>query len=229
MKKLFYVLVFTSISCFAQDSFRHYNLDIKRGKESQVLSNFNSFWNDMEFNSGGIALQRVMFRNDVTHRVLSWGDPSNWGTTNWNQKEWEIYRLQGISNRNSNSKDSAMGTVLSVNTNGDTESSRASNPYGKIFEYRIAQPEVFMKAYNEWINDKKVQKIMGDRRALLISFDAGGSGATHAFIFYGKNMNDLILAERDTRTLKATAKFFEERGKVEYGKIYFVETVSRFE
>ena len=69
---------------------------------------------------------------------------------------------------------------------------------------------------------------MGDRSGRLAQFDAGGSGATHGFFFYGKDMNDLIIKEREVKKLKATAEFFANRGKVEYGQIYFVETVSRY-
>ena len=72
------------------------------------------------------------------------------------------------------------------------------------------------------------KNILGDRRIGLVQYDAGGNGATHAIILYGKNMNDLILTERKIRAQKSFKGYLENRGKVEYIATFMINTLSRF-
>ena len=63
-----------SYSLTAQTSVRIYNQNVERGKAGTVLNLFNDFF-DVEYKSGGVMLQSVSFRNDVTHRIVFYGDP----------------------------------------------------------------------------------------------------------------------------------------------------------
>ncbi len=58
------------------------------GKWMEVSINlFNDFWKQR-----GVRLQSVSFKNDVTHRIVFYGDPSNWGTVEERQPgQWQNF------------------------------------------------------------------------------------------------------------------------------------------
>ena len=95
MKKIFFVLsLFLSFGVLAQTSVRFYNLNVKRGYEEAVVKTFTDFVQGEKWKPGaGILLQGVRFKNGVTHRIVVYGDPENWGTERERtEDEWSLYR-----------------------------------------------------------------------------------------------------------------------------------------
>ena len=78
MKKII-LITFLTI-CFANaQSIRTYNFVADTDDASIIGEVFNDFHGKYKKKSGGVILQQVRFLNDVTHRVLYYGDPENWG------------------------------------------------------------------------------------------------------------------------------------------------------
>jgi hypothetical protein len=83
MKNLFTLLLFslflnTAIS--QTNTFTVYYFDVKPGMESSLADVFDSFYDGVEFKSGGLYLER-MHRGDVsgTHRVVAFGELGKFG------------------------------------------------------------------------------------------------------------------------------------------------------
>ncbi|MEL0245435.1 MAG: hypothetical protein VW916_06795, partial [Flavobacteriaceae bacterium] len=75
MKKLFTLLFFSffiNIALSQTNTFTVYYFDVKPGMESALADVFDSFYEGVEFKSGGVYLER-MHRGDVsgTHRVVA--------------------------------------------------------------------------------------------------------------------------------------------------------------
>jgi len=79
-KSILLLALLFSFSLIAQRSLRIYNLNVKRGYESSVVDTFSDFAGGEKWKSGGVMLQAVGFKNGVTHRIVVWGDPENFGT-----------------------------------------------------------------------------------------------------------------------------------------------------
>ena len=222
MKHLFYLFFFLCSFNYAQNVVRYYNLNVIPGHAESLKAVFDEFQSGRKWKSGGIFLQSVQFRNDITHRVVVWGDPENWGTVEPRKEyEWTAYR----SLRNRHIKDrapnSSMGTVLAF-TSGDIE----ANPRGKVWDIKVDNPSKFKAAWENIIASSK--NILGDRRIGLVQYDTGGNGATHAIILYGKSMNDLVLTERKIKAQKSFSDYLDNRGEVEYIATYMINTLSRY-
>lgn len=222
MKNVIYLVFFLCSIGYSQNAVRYYNLNVKRGHASDYKAVFDKYQEGQEWKSGGIMLQSVQFRNDITHRVVLWGDPENWGTVESRKEfEWSAYRAERNKHIEGRAPDSAMGTVLAF-TSGDV----AANPRGKVWDIKAENPAKFKAAWDKIVSEAK--GILGDRRIGLIQYDAGGNGATHAIVMYGKSMNDLILVERKIKALKGFATYIKNRGKVEYEAIYMINNLSRY-
>lgn len=222
MKNAFYFIFFLCSICYSQNVVRYYNINVKPGQASSYKAVFDEFQQGREWKSGGLFLQAVQFRNDITHRVVLWGDPENWGTVEpWKEFEWAAYRAKRNVHIESRAPDSAMGTVLAF-TSGDV----AANPTGKVWDIKVENPKKFKAAWDKIVSASK--SLLGDRRIGLIQYDAGGNGATHAIVLYGKGMNDLVLLERKIKAQKAFENYIADRGKVEYVATYMVNNLSRY-
>ena len=222
MKHLFSLLFFLCSFSYAQNVVRYYNLNVKSGHAESFKAIFDEFQSGRKWKSGGIFLQSVQFRNDITHRVVLWGDPENWGTVEPRKEyEWTAYR--SLRNRHIENKapDSAMGTVLAF-TSGDIE----ANPRGKVWDIKVENTSKFKAAWDKIISSSK--SILEDRRIGLVQYDAGGNGATHAIVLYGKSINDLVLTERKIKNQKSFKDYLENRGEVEYIATYMINTLSRY-
>ena len=226
MKKIFFVFsLFLSFGVLAQTSVRFYNLNVKRGYEDAVVKTFTDFVEGETWKPGaGILLQGVRFKNGVTHRIVVYGDPENWGTERKRtEDEWSLYRERMNRYTHPNSIDSAMGSIINF-SDGDRE----KNKTARVYDVRVHEPEKFLKAWNK--NVKEAKSILGDRRIGLISYEVGGaSGATHALVVSGENDNDVQVTLRKIQKTKAFKEYIESRGKVDYIQTFAVTTVKRFE
>ena len=155
-KTIFLLTLLFSFSLVAQRSLRVFNLNVKRGYESSVVETFSDFSSGEKWKSGGVMLQAVRFKNGVTHRIVVWGDPENWGTERERTDEDCDLYLERMNNFTyPNTADSAMGSILAF-TEGD---------WKKIF-----QQEYMMLKFMNQINLKKhgikMQKLL--KRFLVI-------------------------------------------------------------
>ena len=224
MKKYIFILIaMISYSLTAQNSARVYNQNVIPGKAGDVVNLFNNFFGEAEYKSGGVMLQSVSFRNNVTHRIVFYGDPSNWGEVEQRpQGAWSNFLGQLRNLTIPNPQDNALLSIISWSS-GDTEEFKAA----KIWDINVENPSKMKAAFDELT--EKNQDILGGRSVGLVQYDAGGpDGATHGIVLYGKNVNDLTLKEREIRSTKQFADYVSKRGNVEYVKTYIVNVVSRF-
>lgn len=221
MKKVFLVMAFlASVSAFAQTSVRVINLDVKMGEASEVAKLFEGYHN-VERKSGAAVLQRANYLDGVTHRIIFAGDPSNWGVKKERTSaEWQAYLGKVQKKLNS-----ANGSMVMTNLRW-RKGDRAKNSYAKNWEMIVKEPAKFMKAYDKFI--KSIDDILGDRVTSIESIDMGGLGGTHNTWLSGKDLNDIILVEREINKSKAFQTFVEERGEVELVKSYLTSIIHRF-
>jgi len=83
MKKLFTLLLFSlfiNMAISQTNTFSVYYFDVKPGMESTLADVFDSFYEGVEFKSGGVYLERMQ-RGDVsgTHRVVAFGELGKFG------------------------------------------------------------------------------------------------------------------------------------------------------
>ena len=216
-----FLLLFVFVN--AQTSGRIYNMKVMPGHAPSVLNLFTDFAEGHEWNEGsGVMLQSVQFKNGVTHRILAWGNPENFGTKQEKtDSEWTAY-LEQLNNHLSFANDSSVITSL-----GFSEGDASKNKSAKIFDLKVHEPAKFKLAFDKIVKQNK--SILGDRRMGLLSIDAGGTpGATHSIVVYGKGLNDLVLLERKFRNSKGFGDYIKDRGKVEYIQNYYINTLARF-
>ena len=140
-KTIFLLTLLFSFSLVAQRSLRVFNLNVKRGYESSVVETFSDFSSGEKWKSGGVMLQAVRFKNGVTHRIVVWGDPENWGTERERtDDEWDLY-LERMNNFTyPNTADSAMGSILAF-TEGDWK----KNLSARVYDDKVHEPDKFKK------------------------------------------------------------------------------------
>ena len=91
-KTIFLLTLLFSFSLVAQRSLRVFNLNVKRLRIECCRNFFQIFKSDEKWKSEGVMLQAVRFKNGVTHRIVVWGDPENWGTEREGLSiEWDLY------------------------------------------------------------------------------------------------------------------------------------------
>ena len=93
MKKIFItVLCLFSILAFsqAQNSFVVYEMKVKTGGERALAQLFDDYWGDAKWKSGGVSVERIAIGdNNMTHRVVIFGEVGNRGRAEGDVKEYE--------------------------------------------------------------------------------------------------------------------------------------------
>ena len=93
MKKLFIATV-CLLSSFvfsqAQNSFTVYEMKVKAGGERALANLFDEYWGDAKWKSGGVNVERISLGdNDMTHRIVIFGQVGNRGRVEGDVKEYE--------------------------------------------------------------------------------------------------------------------------------------------
>ena len=66
--------LFLTVSFSQTPSFSVYYFDVKQGSQASIAEAYDEFWGNVEFESGGLYLERMDRGNvDGTHRVVRFG------------------------------------------------------------------------------------------------------------------------------------------------------------
>ena len=100
------------------------------------------------------------------------------------------------------------------------------NKVTKNWEMKIKDLIKFLKAYDKFIN--AINNVLGNHITSIESIDLGGNRGTQIPWLNGKDLNDLILLEREIQKTKTFQIFIEERGEVELINSYSATRIHRF-
>lgn len=212
MKKILYLIFFVSISGFSQ-AFMEFQFDAKRGTQDAILSLTDEFWGEAEFKSGGINIESIQIGNErSSHRILLYGDPSNWGrldTLNVNRDKWQAF-VQKLNNHIEDWTHSSSGHVLSWESDDSDD-----NKYIQIYDLISYEPEKFKNAHDTLV--KEFSKDMGGRPVGFGTYQIGGyKGATHWVAIGYKNWRDLMTKTMELKErTKEWQAYYKNRGKVQ--------------
>jgi hypothetical protein len=215
MKKLFTFLLFglfinTAIS--QTNTFTVYYFDVKSGMESSLADVFDSFYEGVEFKSGGVYLER-MHRGDVsgTHRVVAFGELGKFGVADGQKtsQDWEQFRTNRLKFVEKGGPSYSGRITLS---NGVDPFSKG---YFQLYEAKVYEPEKLIAAHSKAMNE--VWDYQGNAM-LFGTYDVGTpGGATHFAAFGADNLESLMLWKVyiEQNNSKGQAEYFKNRGKVE--------------
>ena len=220
MKKII-LITFLTI-CFAKaQSIRTFNFVADTDDASIIGEIFNDFHGKYKKKSGGVILQRVRFLNDVTHRVLYYGDPENWGMKEKvPQEAWSNYINRMRIHRNPGK---GSYTAKSMYWKGGD---REKYNVGRQWLFKAKDPSKYAAAYVKFA--KAIEPIIGERMMGVGKIEMGDlNGATHYTVFYGENMQDLDIMADKIRASKAYQEFVKTNGGSEILVSYMVRDLIR--
>ena len=190
-----------------------FQFDAKRGTQDAILSLTDEFWGEAEFKSGGINIESIQIGNErSSHRILLYGDPSNWGrldTLNVNRDKWQAF-VQKLNNHIEDWTHSSSGHVLSWESDDSDD-----NKYIQIYDLISYEPEKFKNAHDTLV--KEFSKDMGGRPVGFGTYQIGGyKGATHWVAIGYKNWRDLMTKTMELKErTKEWQAYYKNRGKVQ--------------
>ena len=187
--------------------------DAKPYQQDEIIEKFDNYYKDIEFNSGGVYLERLNIGNTMgTHRIVFFGDSTNWGMKE-GQKErnqrWLFWR--NVSDHIESWGDRYSGRILDYN--GDV----APDHYGYVQIYNIAvsDPEKFLAAHKKIVS--QARGLMEDRPVAFGTYDIGSpNGATHfvAVGYKGVSDNIVMKSKIEQALAKEWKEYFKNRGDV---------------
>ena len=215
MKKLFTLLFFSffiNIALSQTNTFTVYYFDVKPGSESALADVFDSFYEGVEFKSGGVYLER-MHRGDVsgTHRVVAFGELGNFGVAD-DQKtsqDWQEFRNNRLKYIVKYGPSYSGRIMLS---NGVDPFSKG---YFQLYEGIVYEPEKMMAAHGKAMDE--VWDYEGNAM-LFGTYDVGTpGGATHWAAFGADSLESLMLWKVyiEENNAMGQAEYFKYRGKTE--------------
>ena len=213
MKKLctlLFLSLFFNIALSQTNTFTVQYFDVKPGAQSDLAALYDSFFEGVEFKSGGLYLER-MDRGDVlgTHRIVYFGELGNSGMVEGTKTraDWQKFyadRREFIEKRGP----SYTGRI--AYSNGVDPFSKG---YFQLYEAEILEPEKFIPAHTKAIDNDWAYE---GNAMLFGSYDVGNPGtATHWAAFGADNLQSLmkwkLYVEENPEAL---AEYFSTRGKV---------------
>ena len=215
MKNIFTLLFFSFFinkAISQTNTFTVYYFDVKPGMESALADVFDSFYEGVEFKSGGVYLERMQ-RGDVsgTHRVVAFGELGKFGVAEGEKtsQDWQQFsnnRLKFIEKYGP----SYSGRIML--SNGVDPFSKG---YFQLYEGKIYELEKFTAAHSKAM--KEVWDYDGNAM-LLGSYDVGApGGATHWAAFGAESLESLMLWKVyiEENNAQGHAEYFKNRGKAE--------------
>ncbi|MDA0780353.1 MAG: hypothetical protein O2961_06450 [Bacteroidetes bacterium] len=194
-------------------SFTVVYLDAKPFQQDEIAEKFDAHYKDVEFNSGGLYLEKLNGGNTLgTHRVVFFGDATNWGMKEGQKEKNE----NNVFWRNVNDHVESWGDAFSgriLDYDGDV----APDHYGYIQIYDIAvnNPEKFLNAHKKMVS--QARGLMEDRPVAFGTYDIGSpNGATHWVAVGYKDVGDniVIKSKMEQELAKEWGEYFKNRGEV---------------
>ena len=220
MKK--FILLTILPVCFSNaQSIHTYNFKVNPGTESSVGSLFSEFHGKYKRKSGGVTLQRVRFLDGVTHRIMVYGNPKDWGTEEKRpQMAWQSY-LRGMRSLRSSAKGSYTAKSMYWK-GGDRDKYKVSRQW----LFKAKDPSKYASAYVKFA--KAIEPMIGERMMGVGKIEMGDlGGATHYSVFYGESMQDLEIMADKIRASKAFQEFVKTNGGREILVSYMVTDLIR--
>lgn len=210
------IILFTLIFSFSYSqipSFTVRYFDIKPHQQEEIAWKFDNYYKDVEFNSGGVYLERLDIGNTLgTHRIVYFGDTMNWGIKE-GQKERAQTQLfwRNMSDHVESWGNAYTGRILDYS--GDV----APDHYGyiQIYDIAVSDPAKFLAAHKKIVS--QARELMGDRPIAFGTYDIGSpNGATHWVALGYKSIGDNL--EMKTKVEQELAEewktYFKTRGDV---------------
>ena len=194
-------------------SFTVVYLDAKPFQQDEIAEKFDAHYKDVEFNSGGLYLEKLNRGNTLgTHRVVFFGDATNWGMKEGQKEKNE----NDVFWRNVNDHVESWGDAFSgriLDYDGDV----APDHYGYIQIYDIAvdNPVKFLNAHKKMVS--QARGLMEDRPVAFGTYDIGSpNGATHWVAVGYKDVGDniVIKSKMEQELAKEWGEYFKNRGEV---------------
>jgi hypothetical protein len=215
MKKLFTLLLFSlfiNMAISQTNTFSVYYFDVKPGMESTLADVFDSFYEGVEFKSGGVYLERMQ-RGDVsgTHRVVTFGELGKFGVADGQKtsQDWQQFRTNRL--KFVEKRGPSYSGRISLSNGVDP----FSKGYFQLYEAKVHEPEKLIAAHSKAM--KEVWDYEGNAM-LFGTYDVGTpGGATHFAAFGADNLESLMLWKVyiEQNNSKGQAEYFKNRGKVE--------------
>jgi len=187
--------------------------DAKPFQQDEIAKKFDDFYKDIEFNSGGVYLERLNRGNTMgTHRIVFFGDAANWGMKEGqkeNNQKWLFWRT--VSDHVESWGDSYSGRIL------DYDGDVAPDYYGyiQIYDITVSDPEKFLAAHKKIVSQSR--GLMEDRPVAFGTYYIGTpNGATHWVAVGYKDIGDniVIKSKMEQDLAEEWKEYFKNRGEV---------------
>ena len=190
MKNVYAILLvglFMHTAISQTNTFTVYYFDVKPGMEASLANVFDTFYDGVEFKSGGLYLERMQ-RGDVsgTHRVVVFGELGNVGIVDGQKTEqdWEQFRTNRLKFIEKYGPSYSGRIMLS---NGVDPFSKG---YFQLYEGIVYEPEKMMAAHSKAID--KVWAYEGNAM-LFGTYDVGTPGGATNWAAFGADSLESLM------------------------------------
>ena len=216
MKNLLLVtFFFLSFTLYSQDmAFNVIYVEAEENAQDDIAELFDNFYADKEFESGGVALERLRHGRPegMTHRVVFLWELGKEGLAEGQASEFEESAFWGwLVNRIESWGTSYAGRFINW-VEGDIE----KTPFVQIWDINPENPAAFQKAQMEFVNS--LPDVFQDRFVGFGTYDINRpNGATHWALVSGSDLNDHLSLANDLQKnhSKKFMEYLEDRGEVE--------------
>ncbi|MBL6591754.1 MAG: hypothetical protein ISQ41_04955 [Flavobacteriaceae bacterium] len=214
MKKSILILLFSfsvTLSFSQEPTFTVRYFDVMPGAEQALADLYDSYFEGVEFKSGGLYLER-MDRGDVlgTHRIVFFGELGNWGIADdqKTRQDWQLFweaRNKFIEKRGP----SYSGRILASNGKNP-----ADLRYFQMFDIEVSDPAKFAAAHNKIV--EQIKDATGDNAVMFGTYDVGSPGsATHWIATGTTNVGPMMRWYMNSEKYeKEWADYYKNRGEV---------------
>ena len=228
MKNVYAILLvglFMHAAIAQTNTFTVYYFDVKPGMEASLAGVFDTFYDGVEFKSGGLYLERMQ-RGDVsgTHRVVVFGELGNLGIaddqkTDQDWAQFRTNRLKFIENYGP----SYSGRILL--SNGVDPFSKG---YFQLYEGIVYEPEKMIAAHSKAMDKTWAHE---GNAMLFGTYDVGSpGGATHWAAFGADSLESLMewKVYIEEKKAKGHAEYFKTRGETKDLNNYSLKILKQY-